>query len=200
MQPTFLASVGAVVIFSTVGIAAQQRETLGAARPAVVAKTHATAPTAAVSAAASRTPRILPGTRLNIFTTIQGNALNSTNGVLPNAPVRLRDVRFGRTVEVSTTDKAGLFAFRSVDPGTYVVELIDNDQTTLAASQILYVDAGQTVSTLVKLPFRIPPFGGFFGHTVGSAIAVASAAAASGVLATAVTGAEASANGKPIIR
>ena len=38
-----------------------------------------------------------------------------------------------------------------------------NDQTVLAASQLINVNAGEAVSTLVKLPFRIPPFAGMLG-------------------------------------
>ena len=134
------------------------------------------------------TPSLLPGTRPNIFTTIQGNALSSTNGALPDTAVRLRDARAGRIVDMQTTDRSGLFAFRSVDPGSYIVELVGTDQSILAASQILNVNAGEAVSAVVKLPFRLPAFGGLLGHTVPSATAVSSAAAASGVMATAVTG------------
>ena len=75
-----------------------------------------------------------------------------------------------------------------VDPGSYIVELVGTDQSILAASQILNVNAGEAVSAVVKLPFRLPAFGGLLGHTVPSATAVSSAAAASGVMATAVTG------------
>ena len=35
----------------------------------------------------------------NALATIQGNALNSTNGQLNDAVVRLRDARFGRIVD-----------------------------------------------------------------------------------------------------
>ena len=128
-----------------------------------------------------------PGTRPGVFTAIQGSALNSTNGFLADAQVRLRDARFGRIVDMTMTDKAGVFTFRGVDPGSYVVELVGKDQMILAASQVLNVDAGATVSALVKLPFRIPPFGGLLGHSAASAVAVASAAAASGILAREVT-------------
>ena len=73
---------------------------------------------------------------------------------------------------MQTTDQSGSFAFTSVDPGSYIVELIGTDQTMLAASQILNVNAGEAVSAVVKLPFRIPPFGGLLGHTSPSAAAV----------------------------
>jgi len=176
MQRVLVAIVGAVVVSGVVGAAAQQPTKIGVART-----------TAATKTSSSSAPRVLPGTRLNVFTTIQGNALTSTNGALADSTVRLRDVRFGRIVDTTITDKSGLFTFRSVDPGSYVVELMGNDEMILAASQILNVDAGAAVSAIVKLPFRIPPFGGLLGHTAASAIAVSSAAAASGVLARAVT-------------
>lgn len=167
MTHKFLVVVGTLVVCGVV-TAAQQPPNLSGAKVATI-------------------PRLLPGTRPGVFTTIQGNALNSTNGVLADTPVRLRDVRFGRIVDTTITDKAGLFTFRGVDPGSYVVELMGKDQTILAASQVLNVDAGAAVSAIVKLPFRIPPFGGILGHTAASAVAVASAAAASGVLAREVT-------------
>jgi hypothetical protein len=137
-----------------------------------------------------RPPRpLLRGTAANIFTTIQGNALDSANGTLRNAVVRLRDARAGRIIDTMTTDRAGLFAFRSLDPGIYIVELVATDQATiLGASQILSVDAGQAVSAIVKLPFHISPYSGLLGHTVPSAVAVSSAAASSGVMAVTVTG------------
>lgn len=131
---------------------------------------------------------LLPGTTANVVTTIQGNALNSVNAGLAHATVRLRDARFGRIIDTTITDQTGFFTFRVYDPGSYVIELVGNDQTILAASQILNVGAGDTVSAVVKLPFRVPPFAGVLGHSTASALAVASAAAASGVLARTVTG------------
>jgi hypothetical protein len=132
------------------------------------------------------TARVLPGTRAEAFVTIQGTALTSTNGLLTDATMRLRDARFGRIVGVTTTDRAGLFVFSHVSPGTYVVELLGADQSILAASQLLDVNAGEAVSAVVKLPFRIP-FAGALGKTAPSAAVIVATAAASGVLATRVT-------------
>lgn len=131
-------------------------------------------------------PTALPGTRDSAFATIQGNALDSTNGVLPNALVRLRDARLGRIVGTQITDKSGLFQFRGVDPGSYVVELLAQD-TVLAASQLVSVNAGDAVSAVVKLPFQPRPLGGLLGHSISQAAAVTSAAAAIGVLNAATT-------------
>jgi len=138
----------------------------------------------------ARTPvPMLPGTRGNVLTMIQGNALDSTNGSLPDSIVRLRDARFGRIVDTQLTDKSGLFAFRALDPGSYIIEILGQNQSILAASQLLSVNAGQAVSAVVKLPFRFQPLSGVIGQTVGQAATVTSAAAASGVLATEIAGA-----------
>lgn len=134
------------------------------------------------------TPTILPGTPESVFTLIQGNALSATNGQLASASVRLRDVRFGRIVDSQVTDRAGLFAFRVVDPGSYVVELVSTDQSVLAASQIVNVNAGERVSVVVQLPFRTPSFVERLEQAVPQALAVLSAAAASGVLAESAAG------------
>ena len=57
-----------------------------------------------------------------------------------------------------------------------------NDQSVLAASQLLNVDAGDAVSAVVKLPFRVPPFVGALGSaTTPSATAVATEAAAGSI-------------------
>jgi hypothetical protein len=138
------------------------------------------------------TPRILPGTHADVFTTIRGNALTSTNGTLADGVVRLRNARTGHIVDSTRTDKAGLFEFRGVEPGSYIVELVGDDRSILAASQILNVNAGDVVSAVVKLPFRISPFESVLGHSAASAAIVAATAAASGVLATQVAGSDVS--------
>lgn len=133
-------------------------------------------------------PKLLPGTHSSVLSTIQGNALTSTNGQLGNVVVRLRDVRFGRIVDSQVTDKTGAFAFKSVDPGSYIVEVMGTDRTVMAATQIMNINAGQAMSAVVKLPFRIPAFAGILGNTTPSAAAVTTEAAASGVLATTTAG------------
>jgi hypothetical protein len=176
--------IGAVVVFATVQLSAQPA---GTAR--VVAAPRAIVSTAGRAAAgapgpSSLAPRLLPGTRLNVFTTIQGNALNSTNGGLADAIVRLRDARIGRIVDSQISDKSGLFAFKAVDPGSYIVEIVGNDQAILAASQMLNVNAGEAISAVVKLPFRVQPLAGLL---TPSSAAVTTAAGTAQVLAVRAT-------------
>jgi hypothetical protein len=124
--------------------------------------------------------------RSNGFTTIQGNALNSTNGAVNNAIVRLRDARFGRIVDTQLTDKSGLFAFKAVDPGTYIVEMVSNDESVLAASQLLNVNAHEVISAVVKLPFRAPALAGVLGTASAPSAAAITMEAATGGIASVV--------------
>lgn len=122
-------------------------------------------------------------------TTIQGNALTSARRPLARTVVRLRDARYGRVMDSAITDPSGMFAFRGVDPGSYIVEIMASDQTSvLAASEILTVNAGDVVSAVVMLPFRTTPFAGILAGdaaaspTATTAWGVVAEAAASGVL------------------
>ncbi len=175
MSRLSLATMG-LIAASTLSLAAQQQPVIGSA--AVATRTaRSTAPRAALAKA-----------RENSLTTIQGNALNASNGQMNNVVVRLRDARFGRIVGTQLTDKSGLFAFKAIDPGSYIIEIMSNDQTILAASQLLNVNAGEAALAIVKVPFRIPPFAGLMGSTsTTSATAVATEAAASGIMAVAPT-------------
>jgi hypothetical protein len=134
----------------------------------------------------SSSPRPLAA-RTTSLTTIQGNALDATNGNLPNVVVRLRDARFGRIVETEFTDKSGLFTFRTLDPGSYIVELMGNNSSVLAASQILNIEAGQIVSAIVQLPLLAPAVGAAGTSTVATAAAIVTEAAATGVVAVIAT-------------
>jgi hypothetical protein len=137
-------------------------------------------------------PRTVSGTQADIAE-IDGTALNSTSGALPNAHVRLRDARFGRVIDRQITDRHGMFAFRNLAPGDYVAELLSTDEAeTLVASELLLLNGGDTAAIVLKLPFRISPFAAILSTASRRAVAVTIAAAGSGVLATAVIAAEAS--------
>jgi Prealbumin-like fold domain len=145
---------------------------------------------AAQTASVSRA-RALPGTRPNVLGVIQGNALNSTNGPLADAILRLRDARNGRIVDSQISDRDGLFTFNGVEPGSYIVEIVSRDQKTLAASEMLNVNGGERVSALVRLPLHIPAAAavaaGMMGQSTPAIVALAAAAGAAQILAVAAT-------------
>jgi hypothetical protein len=108
---------------------------------------------AAQQAAAPIAVRAVP-VRSTALSTILGNALNWSNGALPGTPVRVRELQTGSIVGSALTDKVGVYAFKGLDPGNYVVEIVDADKRALAATNLISANAGQTVHTSVKLPFR----------------------------------------------
>jgi len=155
----------------------------------VAATSHAIAQQQGTAASAvTRSPslslaKVYPSNVIAL-TSIMGNALDSSNGQLANATVRLRDARFGRIVDTQYTDQSGVFTFKMLDPGSYIVEIVANDQSVLAASQLLNLHGGEAVTAVVKLPFRIPPFASVMGTaTTQAAAGVALEAAATGIAA-----------------
>jgi hypothetical protein len=167
-------SVGALLVVGTLSASARQ----------AVAPRHV-----AMNGAA---PRTISGTLADIAE-IDGTTLNSTNGVLANAHVRLRDARLGRVIDRQITDRHGMFAFRNLAPSDYIAELLSNDESeTLVTSDLLILNGGDTAAVVLKLPFRISPFAAVLSTASPRAVALTIAAGASGVLATAVIAAEAS--------
>ena len=64
------------------------------------------------------------------------------------------------------------------------MEILGNDQSILAASQLIIIDAGDSALALVKLPFKVPPFAELMGTTsTRSATMLLITAAAAGITA-----------------
>jgi hypothetical protein len=108
--------------------------------------------------------------RASALATIKGNALSSINAALPNTLVRLRDVKFGRIVGSSLTDHLGGYAFKGLDPGNYIVEIVSTDQTSIAATNLISANAGETVNTVVRLPFKATMLANMVGGQASPAI------------------------------
>src|SRR5262245_29946406 len=113
---------------------------------------------------------------------IVGSAWNADNSPIPGARVRLRNVVTGQLVAATLADQAGQFTFADVPPGSYIVELVSETGKILAVGHPLTANGGETVATFVRLGSKSPWFSGFFGS---AALAVATAAAATGLTAVA---------------
>jgi hypothetical protein len=164
MRVRLLTAIGVLATLSVISVPAQHGAPAGAQVP----------PTG-----------VLPGTKATAFTTIQGSALSSSSTALPYRDVRLRDARVGRIVRSLRTDEYGLFVFRTVDPGSYIVELLDKGETVLAASTLIHVNAGDVGAAVVREP---TPLESVLGFADAHASAVTEAAAYNGILASQVTG------------
>jgi hypothetical protein len=123
-------------------------------------------------------PKLLPGTKPGVLSSIAGKAVTSTNAPMGSTLIRLRDVRFGRVIATTITDKAGQFEFKGVDTGSYIVEMMSpSSDVVLASSSILYVGSGEIVSTLLKMPLGSPAWGTLLGNTTASALSAVTSAA-----------------------
>jgi hypothetical protein len=139
MQRVLSAIVGVLIVAAPASLSAQQQ--------------IATAMAAAARRAAS-----------GATAAIQGSAVNSSNGALVNTLVRVRNARSGRIASQSLTDKLGAYTFKGLDPGSYVVELVSQSQTTIAASSLISANAGETVTAVVKLSFNPSSLGNIIGQ------------------------------------
>jgi Carboxypeptidase regulatory-like domain len=133
-------------------------------------------------------PRLLPGTKPNVLSSISGKAVNTTGSPVANSVVRLRDVRTGRVMETAITDKAGQFEFKPVDVGSYIVEMMSpSSDAVIASSSILHVGAGDVLTTLLKMPFSGPAYASLAANAAPSALQIVTTAAQA-VVAAAPTG------------
>ena len=121
---------------------------------------------------------------------VRGNAWTAQNAAVPHARLRLRNIDTGRVSAVTQANEHGLFAFGNVEPGTYVVELVNPAGSVLAVGQSFTITAGENIATFVRLPAAGSWYSGFFGN---AAAAVASSAASQGITALAPAGRPASA-------
>jgi hypothetical protein len=129
------------------------------------------------------TENVALGATVNVRSaSIIGAAWNADNTPIPFAKLRLRNVVSGRIQAHTVADELGKFAFRSVEPGSFVVELVSDDGRILTVGHTFSAAPGETVATFVRLGTKVPWFNGFFGN---AAAIVASTAAAAGVTALA---------------
>ena len=113
---------------------------------------------------------------------IVGSAWNSDNSPIPSARLRLRNVETGRIEATTVADESGQFTFEEREPGSYIVELVSDNGKILTVGHPFTLGPGETVATFVRLGTKAPWFNGFFGN---AALAVATAAAATGLTALA---------------
>jgi len=104
---------------------------------------------------------------------VRGVAWNSDNSPIPKAKVRLRNTHSGRVDANTLTGEDGQFAFNLGEGGSYVVELLGENDKVMAVGQSFRVEAGETVATFVRLPPKRPRFAGVFSNAAAAAIAAA---------------------------
>lgn len=112
-------------------------------------------------------------------TSVVGSVWSLTNETVPDQDVRLRNPVDGDVIRDGRTDHAGDFAFEAVPPGTYLIEVVaQEDGRPMALGDVFTIGPGETVAVFVRLMDSIAAPPALFE---GSADAVLSSAVAAGV-------------------
>ncbi len=118
---------------------------------------------------------------------LNGVAQTANRVMLPNHIVQVRDVVSGRIVSSTTSSQSGAFSFTGLQPGSYVVEVIDAAGKVMGLSAPVPVSAGVAAQVTVTLPASgamAAGGGGLLG--LGKAASIAAIAATAGLAAATV--------------
>jgi len=123
---------------------------------------------------------------------VAGTATSSTGETLINATVQLRDLATGTVSSTTTSSSTGAFSFAAVNPGNYVVEVLNAAGQVVGTSASVSVAAGAVVTGVTVTATAAAVAASAAAAGVGTIVAVTTAAAAAGVVGIAAgTGQEA---------
>ena len=119
---------------------------------------------------------------------VAGMATTSTGETLVNAAVQLRDLATGTVTGTTMSSSTGAFSFGAVNPGNYVVEVLNAAGEVVGTSASVSVAPGAAVTgvTVTATAAAVAASAGAGGLGAGTIAAVTTAAAAAGVAGIAV--------------
>ena len=121
---------------------------------------------------------------------VNGVAQSADKAPLPNYRVHVRNANTGELTGSTTSNQAGQFSFAGLQPGNYVVEIVDAAGKVVGLSPSLTVAAGATVTVTVGATaagaLAAASGGGLSLLGLGPLASVAVAGAASAAAVTAV--------------
>jgi hypothetical protein len=86
-------------------------------------------------------------------TAVVGSVWSPDNQAVPDVAVRLRNLVVGEITAVTRSNEAGDFALEQVPPGTYLLEVAEEeDGNPVALGDVFTIGTGETVAIFVKLP------------------------------------------------
>ena len=115
--------------------------------------------------------------------TLAGTARSSNGQPIQNCTVQLRDVLTGQLVGTTKCDRAGAFVFTNLNPGNYVVEVVNSEGDVIGASAVSTVAPAATVAISVTAATAAAAT---TGSGISTALIVTTLAAAAGVAAVVV--------------
>jgi hypothetical protein len=124
---------------------------------------------------------------------VAGTASNSSGQTMANTVVRLRNIGTNQLAGSTTSNAAGQFSFASLNPGNYVIEVVNSAGQVIGTSSTISLTAGAMAVTGVAVTASAGAAaaagaaagaGSFFGTTAGLVTlgAVGAGAAVTGVV------------------
>ena len=113
---------------------------------------------------------------------ITGTAQSAAGQTLPNYTVQVRNLQTGQLAGSTTSNAAGSFSFAGLNPGNYIVEVVNELGAIVGSSAPIGVAAGATIAVTVSATAAaaIAAAGGA-GIGLSTALIVTTIAAAAGV-------------------
>lgn len=122
---------------------------------------------------------------------ISGSARTASGQAMPNTAVRLRNAQTGQLAGTATTGADGQFSFAALNPGTYVVEVVNGFGEVVGTSAAISLVPTAMAATAVAVTASAEQFlaaaggGSFFASTLGIVTIAAVGAGVVGVIVVA---------------
>ena len=114
-----------------------------------------------------------PGTAPGDRAVIAGSVLDQDSRPLPDARIRLRNLRTSHIEQISSTNRKGEFRFLAAPDTPYLVELVDSEARIVAVGDVVTLNSGE-VSGIVLMAAARSSSAQFFGITAGALAAALS--------------------------
>jgi hypothetical protein len=108
---------------------------------------------------------------------VNGTAQSSSGQLLQNYTVQLRNLQTGQLAATTNSNAAGSFSFAGLNPGNYIIEVVNQSGAIVGSSSSIAVTSGATVTVAVSTTALA---------AAGAAAGAAGAGAAIGGISTAL--------------
>lgn len=133
-------------------------------------------------------PLSLLGVAQTEVASLAGTATSSTGETLVNATVQLRDLATGTVSGTTTSSSTGAFSFVAINPGNYIVEVLNAAGQVVGTSAPISVAAGATLTGVAVSATAATVTAAASGSGISTIVAVTAAAAAAGVVGIVAVG------------
>jgi hypothetical protein len=133
-------------------------------------------------------PLSLLGVAQTEVASLAGTATSSTGETLVNATVQLRDLATGTVSDTTTSSSTGAFSFVAINPGNYIVEVLNAAGQVVGTSAPISVAAGATLTGVAVSATAATVTAAASGSGISTIVAVTAAAAAAGVVGIVAVG------------